>query len=137
MRTAFGHARHGADQREGIDAEMPAKMSILVQEQGVDELRTDLGQGRPHAILLIARERQPQQLAILGVDRCRQGRITRERCMWQNSQQHQHEHRTRRDRTRPDCEAPLHGESTMRCPAADRARIEGLYMDSPYEAGTT
>ena len=59
--------------------------------------------------------------------------------MWQNSQQHQHEHRTRRDRTRPDCEAPLHGESTTRRPAADRARIDiGSYHadDAAFRAAT-
>ena len=109
MRTSSRHAGHSADQRDGIDPEMPAKMPIFMQEQGVDELGTDLGQGRSQAVLLFARQRQTQQLAILSVDRSRQGRMARQRRMREDAEQDQHEHRTRRQRIGISNARPVQG----------------------------
>ena len=54
----------GTSQREGVDAGVPAKMPVLIQKHGVDQVWRDPLQGGPEAILFITRQGQAQQVAM-------------------------------------------------------------------------
>jgi hypothetical protein len=111
-RAAGVRADRRADERGAVDARMRREVPVLVQQHRFDQVRRDRRQRRPQPVLLVARRRQAQQLAV-GVEhrpRCRERR--RQRCARpeaNSGERHRRDERNAERREREPVDARVNG----------------------------
>ncbi len=120
-------------ERRWIESGVTIEVPVLVHQQRIDELRRHLVERRPQSILLIARERQPQQPALL-IEDC--GRRRNARCKRLARREANDDHSNSRKSNEPQrqrCDSPVtrHGRDTASLPAAERPTTLLSYIASP------
>ena len=130
-------------QRVRIDAGMPEKPPVFVQQHRLPGRRRDLIERDPEAVLLVGGQRETEQLAVLREDGRRERRPATQRWRGHDARRDQCGGRERAHDEREPPSAPARGtahrdgRSTVICPAGERARTVRSYSDSPYAGGTT
>jgi len=68
---AAGNAPCAAHQRSGVHAGVRVEAAVFVQQHRIDQRGRDALERHPQAVLVVASEREAQQLAALRIDRAR------------------------------------------------------------------
>ncbi len=146
-RTSTQHRARRTQQRERVDTRVTVKVTVLVQQQQVDEFRRHVGERRPQPVLPIGRERQAQQPAVAveyggrGRDPDRQRRPRPEPHDRNRREHHEQRHHQPPCREpRPACaRAPrpdAHGRSIVSRVPVERPSTPRSYIASPNAGGT-